>query len=92
MLALWFVRFIVLSQCSTARGTDLLLPIRHAPDPAALIRFAREGGYQIVGVQQTPRSVPYHQADYPPRPPFVLGAEDDGLQLMKPAKGLPTRQ
>ncbi len=64
---------------SPARGTDLLLPIRHAPDPAALIRFAREGGYQIVGVQQTPRSVPYHQADYPPRPLFVLGAEDDGL-------------
>ena len=64
---------------SPARGTDLLLPLRHAPDAAALIRMAREGDYQLVAVQQTPRSVPYHQADYPPRPLFVLGTEDDGL-------------
>ncbi len=64
---------------SPARGTDLLVPLRHAPDAAALVRMAREGDYQIVAVQQTPRSVPYHQADYPPRPLFVLGTEDDGL-------------
>ncbi len=64
---------------SPARGTDLLLPLRHAPDAAALVRMAREADYQIVAVQQTPRSVPYHQADYPPRPLFVLGTEDDGI-------------
>lgn len=64
---------------SPARGTDHVLPIRHAQDAAALVRLAREGGYQIVAVQQTPDSVPYHRADYPPRPLFVMGAEDLGL-------------
>ncbi len=66
---------------SPARGTDTLVELRHAPDPASLVRMAREGGYQIVGVQQTPASEPYHRADYPPRPLFVLGAEDTGLPL-----------
>ena len=64
---------------SPARGTDNVLPIRHAIDAAALVRMAREGDYQIVVVQQTPDSVPYHQADYPPRPLFVMGAEDTGV-------------
>ena len=64
---------------SPARGTDHVLPIRHAIDAAALVRLAREGDYQIVVVQQTPDSVPYHQADYPPRPLFVMGAEDTGV-------------
>lgn len=64
---------------SPARGTDRILPLRHAPDPAALIRMAREADYQIVAVQQTPDSVPFHRADYPPRPLFVMGAEDIGV-------------
>ncbi|MGK0358003.1 MAG: hypothetical protein ACI9U2_000286 [Bradymonadia bacterium] len=64
---------------SPARGTDHVLPIRHAIDAAALVRLAREGDYQIVVVQQTPDSVPFHQADYPPRPLFVMGAEDTGV-------------
>ncbi len=74
---------------SPARGTDLVLPVHHAQDAAALLRAAREGGYQIVVVQQTPNSVPYHEADYPPRPLFVLGAEDDGVpQLLRAAADL----
>lgn len=64
---------------SPARGTDRLLPLRHAPDAAALVRQARTSDYQIVAVQQTPDSVPFHQADYPPRPLFVVGAEDEGV-------------
>lgn len=64
---------------SPARGVDHLLPVRRAADTAALVRLARASDYQIVGVQQTPDSVPYHEADYPPRPLFVVGAEDDGL-------------
>lgn len=64
---------------SPARGTDLLLPIRYAADGAALVRLAREAGYQIVAVQQTPDSVPYHRASYPPCPLFVMGAEDEGV-------------
>jgi tRNA(Leu) C34 or U34 (ribose-2'-O)-methylase TrmL len=62
-----------------ARGTDMVIPVHAVADAAALVRVAREKGYQIVGLQQTPRSVPYHRADYPPCPLFVVGAEDTGL-------------
>ncbi|MCB9548508.1 MAG: hypothetical protein H6706_22090 [Myxococcales bacterium] len=64
---------------SPARGTDRLVPLHAVADAAALIRRAREQGYQIVAVQQTPDSVPYHTAPYPPRPLFVMGAEDRGV-------------
>ena len=49
------------------------------PDSAALVSLAREKGYQIVAIQQTAASVPYHLADYPPNPLFVLGSEDAGM-------------
>ncbi len=62
-----------------ARGTDRVIPVHAVADAAALVRTARERGYQIVGLQQTPRSVPYHRAPYPPSPLFVVGAEDTGL-------------
>ena len=62
-----------------ARGTDQVIPIRSMADPAEMIRHARAADYQIVALQQTPVSVPFHQADYPPRPLFVVGAEDDGV-------------
>ena len=60
---------------SPARGADLALPVHHVPDSAALVRRARQLGYQIVAVQQTAGSVPYHRASYPPTPLFVLGSE-----------------
>lgn len=64
---------------SPARGTDRVIPVHGAADPEALIRAARQRGYQIVVVQQTPDSEPYHTAHYPPRPMFVMGAEDVGV-------------
>ncbi|MEZ4463074.1 MAG: TrmH family RNA methyltransferase [bacterium] len=64
---------------SPARGTDRLIPVHAVADAAALVRRAREEGYQLVAVQQTPDSVPYHTAVYPPRPLFVMGAEDRGV-------------
>jgi tRNA(Leu) C34 or U34 (ribose-2'-O)-methylase TrmL len=64
---------------SSARGAELAVPVINVPDPSGLIYEARSKGYQIVAVQQCPKSVPYHQADYPPHPIFVLGAEDDGI-------------
>ncbi|MCB9529026.1 MAG: hypothetical protein H6701_11715 [Myxococcales bacterium] len=64
---------------SPARGTDRILPLRHAPDAAALLRMARAADYQIVALQQTPDGVPFHRADYPPRPLFIVGAEDTGV-------------
>jgi 23S rRNA (guanosine2251-2'-O)-methyltransferase len=67
---------------SPARGTDRVIPVHPVADAAALVRRAREGGYQLVVVQQTPASVPYHTADYPPRPLFVMGAEDRGVPAL----------
>jgi tRNA(Leu) C34 or U34 (ribose-2'-O)-methylase TrmL len=64
---------------SPARGTENVVPVTPVADAAALIRRARETGRQLVAVQQTPVSVPYHRAIYPPRPLFVLGAEDEGV-------------
>ncbi|MAE70052.1 MAG: hypothetical protein CME06_06240 [Gemmatimonadetes bacterium] len=66
-------------QRAASRGTEDVLPIAVVADPAALIRAARLGGYQIVGIQQTPASHSYHRAPYPPRPLFVAGAEAEGL-------------
>ena len=64
---------------SPARGADLAVPVHHQEDTAALIRTARHQGYQIVAIQQTAGSVPYHRAEYPPNPLFVVGAEDVGM-------------
>lgn len=64
---------------SPARGTERVLDLHYVPDAAALIRRARAADYQLVAVQQTPDSVPFHHADYPPRPLFVVGAEDRGM-------------
>ncbi|MEE2787250.1 MAG: TrmH family RNA methyltransferase, partial [Myxococcota bacterium] len=64
---------------SPARGADLAIPVVGVEDVAALIRLARNQDYQIVAIQQTAASIPYHQAQYPPRPLFVVGAEDAGM-------------
>ena len=64
---------------SPARGADLAIPVRHMADPAALVRYARNADYQLVAVQQTASSIPYHEAQYPPRPLFIVGSEDVGM-------------
>jgi len=64
---------------TSARGAEYAIPIHWLPDAHSLIMIARTRGYQMVAVQQTPDSEPYHIADYPPQPLFVLGSEDAGL-------------
>ena len=61
------------------RGTDHVLSIHMVSDGPTLVRTARTLGFQLVAVQQTPDSQPYHTAVYPPRPLFLMGAEDMGL-------------
>lgn len=61
------------------RGTDRVMHVQQVLDGAALFTLARAKGYQLVAVQQTPCSEPYHLADYPPKPLFMMGAEDLGL-------------
>ena len=70
-----------------ARGADLAIDVSTCADAASLITFARENNYQIVAIQQTASSIPYHLASYPPRPLFVVGSEDAGMprQLKKAA-------
>ncbi|MGC6418705.1 MAG: TrmH family RNA methyltransferase [Bradymonadia bacterium] len=65
---------------SPARGADFAIPVTALPDVAGLVDFARSHGYQIVAIQQSAGSVPYHQANYPPKPLFVVGSEDAGMQ------------
>ena len=48
-------------------------------DDQELITEARRSGYQLVAIQQTLQSQPYHLADYPPNPLFIVGSEDMGL-------------
>lgn len=64
---------------TSARGAEYALPIHWLNESRDLIDYARREGYQLVAVQQTPNSQPYHLADYPPRPLFILGSEDAGL-------------
>ena len=64
---------------TSARGAEYAIPIHRLPDAHSLIMAARTKGYQLVAVQQTPDSEPYHTAHYPPQPLFVLGSEDAGL-------------
>ena len=64
---------------TSARGAEHAIPVHWLPDAHSLISVARQAGYQLVAVQQTPDSEAYHQADYPPQPLFVLGSEDSGL-------------
>ena len=61
------------------RGTDRVVSVQMVPDGPSLVRAARNLGFQLVAVQQTPCSEPYHKADYPPQPLFMMGAEDMGL-------------
>ena len=58
---------------SAMRGTDLVMNVEQVPDGAALMSLARDRGYQLVAVQQTPCSQPYHLADYPPQPLLMMG-------------------
>ena len=78
LAALYVMDSMSFSKRST-RGAELAIPLHHVPDAQQLIYHARQAAYQIVAVQQTPHSKPYHQVDYPPCPLFVLGAEDVGL-------------
>ncbi len=64
---------------TSARGAEHAIPIRWLSDAQSLISIARAEGYQLVAVQQTPDSEPYHRATYPPQPLFILGSEDAGL-------------
>ena len=64
---------------TSARGAEHALPVTWFDDPESMMIEARRRGYQLVAVQQTPDSEPYHRAHYPPRPLFILGSEDAGL-------------
>ena len=64
---------------TSARGAEHAIPVHWLPDAQSLISRARQEGYQLVAVQQTPDSEAYHQANYPPQPLFILGSEDSGL-------------
>jgi tRNA G18 (ribose-2'-O)-methylase SpoU len=48
-------------------------------DLPGLFAEAQRREYQVVAVQQSPGSTGYDAAPYPPRPLFLMGAEDRGI-------------
>ncbi len=62
-----------------ARTAELYTEIVHLPDAAALLEHVRARGWNLVAVELDPRAVNLFEAEYPPRPCFLLGAELGGV-------------
>jgi tRNA G18 (ribose-2'-O)-methylase SpoU len=62
-----------------AMVTDRYQHLRHLPAVADVQDYAREGGYTIVGIDNTPGSIPLETAALPVRTLFLFGQEGPGL-------------
>ena len=62
-----------------AMVTDRYLHVRHHPDVAAFVAWARAETYAVVGVDNLPGSVPLETAALPERACLVFGSEGPGL-------------
>lgn len=62
-----------------AMVTDRYLHVRHVPSTAELADLAREDGYEIVGIDNLPGSVPLEQTTLPRHALLVFGQEGTGL-------------
>lgn len=63
----------------TALGAEEVVPWEHRKNPVEVMRELRAAGYQIVFLEQLPRSLPYQE--FRPRAPvcLVLGNENKGV-------------
>jgi tRNA G18 (ribose-2'-O)-methylase SpoU len=64
---------------SAAMGADRWLVPKVYATFEEMTAHARQGGYQLVAVQQSPGAERFDQAAYPPRPCLMLGSEGHGL-------------
>jgi tRNA G18 (ribose-2'-O)-methylase SpoU len=63
----------------TALGAERLIPWEHIKDPIILLNDLSREGFQLVGIEQDPRSVDYrvHSPKY--KSLILLGSEVEGL-------------
>jgi tRNA G18 (ribose-2'-O)-methylase SpoU len=72
-----------------AMVTDRYQRLRHLPTVEELVRYAAGAGYTIVGIDNTPGSVPLETAALPRRALFLFGQEGPGLtEQARDAAGL----
>jgi len=62
-----------------AKTADLYTTVLQLPDQAAFLRHIREHEWNLVAVELDSRAVNLFDAEYPPRPCFLLGAELGGV-------------
>ena len=62
-----------------AMVTDRYQHIRHVPDAAALAAYAERAGYEVVGVDNLPGSVPLETYSLPAHALLLFGQEGTGL-------------
>jgi len=55
-------------------------PWSHVADPVPLVQDLKGKGYQIVSLEQTTNSKPYHQVDYTLPIAFIIGHERQGVR------------
>ncbi len=63
-----------------ARTADLYTTVTHLPaETGAFLHHVRSRGHTLVAVELSPGAVNLFEADYPPDPCFLLGAELGGI-------------
>jgi tRNA G18 (ribose-2'-O)-methylase SpoU len=62
-----------------AMVTDRYQHLRHLPTLTDVVRYAEDGGYTIVGIDNTPGASPIETAVLPRRSLFLFGQEGPGL-------------
>ncbi len=63
----------------TALGAENAVPFSHSEQPEPIIGQLRQDGFTIVGLEQTPQSIPLSTFNVPSRVALILGEEVDGI-------------
>jgi tRNA G18 (ribose-2'-O)-methylase SpoU len=62
-----------------AMVTDRYQHVHHVPDAPALVEFAAERGYTVIGIDNLPGAVPLETTELPRQALLVFGQESTGL-------------
>ena len=62
-----------------AMVTNRYLDVRHHPEPDALLAWAADADYEVIGIDNGPRAEPLEKAVLPARCLMVFGREGEGI-------------
>lgn len=62
-----------------AMVTNRYLDVRHHPEPAGLLEWAQQGGYEVVAIDNGPGAGLLERAELPERCLMVFGSEGEGI-------------